>query len=254
MRLEYREPVYVGKVRDIYDVTPSHYLFHTTDRISAFDIKMEQTVPGRGKILNDITAFWSKHTSDIVPNHYIRHDGDQMWVQKSQPIKLEFIVRKCILGSFYALHKDKFHEGEMLERPILTPSTKSEDKDILISEEKARQISYHYTAIKPICFELFNRAYDYLWERGIVLADTKFEFGIANKRVTLIDEYLTPDSSRFIRREDYEQGNFVPLDKQILRNYLISIDYKNQERIVLPEELIQEIQTNYQYMKEVICG
>lgn len=229
MHTYYYEPIYRGKVRDVYALTNNYLLIDTTDRISVFDKVLDLPCNGRGKVLNDITAFWSKYLYDIIPNHYVRHTDNQMVVRRTTPIKIEFVVRKCIFGSFYEQHKDKFFEGEMLKNPILTPTSKSDVKDVPLTEEQCRSISRHYDYCKDISIKLFNKAYSYLFDRGMILCDTKFEFGLQRNEVLLIDEYLTPDSSRLIKKSQYEKGRFVFKDKQILRDIVKNKEPLNKE-------------------------
>ena len=139
------------------------------------------------------------------------------------------MVRKCIFGSFYEQHKDKFFEGEMLDNPILTPTSKSDVKDVPLTEQQCRSISKHYDYCKDISIKLFNKAYDYLYERGVVLCDTKFEFGLQRNEVLLIDEYLTPDSSRLIKKKQYDEKKFIFKDKQIIRDIVKNNEELNQE-------------------------
>lgn len=244
----YYEPIYRGKVRDVYALTNNYLMIDTTDRISVFDRVLELPCKGRGRVLNEITAFWSKYLQDIIPNHYVRHRNTQMVARRTTPIKIEFVVRKCIFGSFYEQHKDKFREGEMLDNPILTPTSKSDTKDEPLTEQQCRAISpRHYDYCKDISLRLFQRAYDRLYDRGVILCDTKFEFGVQRDEVLLIDEYLTPDCSRFIKRESYEQGDFVFEDKQIIRNKV-----RNNE--TLTEQVMLDLFQVYDDMNRIICN
>jgi len=266
-----------GKVRDIYDLGNS-YLIVSTDRLSAFDVIMQDGIPLKGKVLTKISEFWFRFTRDIVNNHLITTNIDEfpeavkkygdvpegrtMLVEKAVLIPLECIVRGYISGSGWKEYKEKgsicgiklpagLVESEKLPEPIFTPSTKAEigDHDENISEERAREIVGDdiFEKVKTFTLQIYKTAYEYAYERGIIIADTKLEFGIVNGEVILIDEILTPDSSRFWPKEDYQKGRAQKsFDKQYIRDYLLSINFdKNPPAPKLPEEIIKNTTIKY---------
>ena len=218
-----------GKVREIYqgrphvfelisgvtypiaDLRPTESLeIITTDRVSAFDHILNQTIPDKGKILNEMSYKWFDIMEDIVDNHIIKKGRDSTIVKKADPLPVECIVRGYLSGSGWLEYKEKqaacgiplpsgLKESSKLPEPIFTPSTKSDEHDENISFEEVVQILGSETAnkIKKYSLEIYKKAYKYAYDKGIIIADTKFEFGIYNNRIILIDELLTPDSSRF---------------------------------------------------------
>lgn len=267
-----------GKVRDVYNLDDK-LLIVSTDRISAFDVIMEQTIPQKGIILNTISKFWLENTTHIIDNHFVTDDMNQidkldnsnksmlqnraMIVRKTKVIPIECVVRGYIAGSGwkeyqqnkmicgYKLTEDLI-EFDKLPEPIFTPATKEEtghDQNITFDQMKEIIGEQYSEFLKKKSIELYNYAYEYLLQRGIILADTKFEFGVLeNGKIILIDEALTPDSSRFWLQKDYIPGkpqyNF---DKQILRDYLLSIDWdKNPPPPKLPNEIITQTRQKYE--------
>lgn len=266
-----------GKVRDVYDLG-KELLIVATDRISAFDYIMPQPVPGKGAILSNIAIFWFEKTRNIISNHFITNNindypypcnlyseelvGRSMIVKKANPFPIEFVVRGYIAGSAWKEYKQngtccgiKLPEGliefEKLPSPIFTPATKAEsghDENIsfeemikIIGEEKG-----YYLKDKSI--ELYCFAHDFLEQNGLILADTKFEFGIDNNNeIILIDEALTPDSSRFWLKETYTPGvNQINFDKQVLRDYLLTTDWdRNSLPPDLPDAIIEKTLEKY---------
>jgi phosphoribosylaminoimidazole-succinocarboxamide synthase len=273
-----------GKVRDVYDLG-EHLLVVATDRISAFDYVMKQCIPNKGKILNKITVFWFDHTKQIIPNHLITDDlkffpeeckqyTDQledrtMLVKKAQAFPIEFVVRGYIAGSAWKEYQKYrtinglelppgLQEFEKLPEPIFTPSTKETDKhdENITFEKMANIIGEDYAKyLRDKSIELYLFAQNYIEKKGLILADTKFEFGInSNGNVILIDEALTPDSSRYWAKSTYavgvEQNNF---DKQVLRDYLLSTNWdRNSEPPDLPEEIIQKTLAKYEEAQRII--
>ncbi len=266
-----------GKVRDIYDLGNS-YLIVSTDRLSAFDVIMQDGIPLKGKVLTKISEFWFRFTRDIVNNHLITTnidefpdnvkkysdvlEGRSMLVDKAVLIPLECIVRGYISGSGWKEYKEKgsicgielpsgLVESEKLPEPIFTPSTKADigDHDENITEEQAKNIVGNdiYEKVKTYTLQIYKKAYEYAYERGIIIADTKLEFGIVNGEVILIDEILTPDSSRFWPKEDYQKGRAQKsFDKQYVRDYLLSINFdKNPPAPKLPDEIIKNTTLKY---------
>lgn len=274
----------VGKVREVYEVEDK-ILFVTSDRISAFDVIMDQPIPNKGAILSAISAFWFEKTKHIVKNHFITNEvakypqacqeyaseleGRSMLVKKCKPLPIECIVRGYVAGSGWKDYKKTgkicgieipsgLQEFEKLPEAIFTPSTKaSEGHDENISFEQAAEIIGKEKAdkIKEYSLALYKFAAEYLLSKGLVLADTKFEFGEdENGEIILIDEALTPDSSRFWLLEDYAPGKpQMNFDKQVLRDYLESIDWnKMPPPPVLPDEIINKTSEKYEIARERI--
>lgn len=267
-----------GKVREMYDLG-DYYLMVSTDRLSAFDVIMNEGIPDKGKVLTKISEHWFKFSEGLIENHLVTTNVDEypeichpykdilegrsMLVRKAELIPLECIVRGYITGSGLKDYQktgticgielpEGLVESERLPEPIFTPSTKADigDHDENISEEKAAEIVGEdvYNQLKKISLEIYNKAYDYAYEKGIILADTKMEFGMYNGKIILIDELLTPDSSRFWPKDDYEKGRVqASYDKQYVRNYLLSINFNKQPPApTLPDEVIQNTAKKYQ--------
>ena len=248
-----------GKVRDVYEID-DQLLIVTSDRISAFDVVMDDPIPDKGKILTGISIFWFDKLGSIIENHLISTNpaeypeacrkysdqlrGRSMLVKKAEPLAVECIVRGYITGSGWKDYlsngkvcgiplSDGLKESEKLPEPIFTPSTKAEDgmHDENISFEEAvdtvgREIAEE---IKRISLQIYEFGRDFAAEKGIIVADTKFEFGIKDGRLILIDEVLTPDSSRFWPMDGYRAGGpQKSFDKQFLRDYLIKINWPKQ--------------------------
>jgi len=278
--------VHRGKVRDMYAI-PGHddqLLMVATDRISAFDVVID-AIPGKGEILTQLSLFWFDLLGDVVPNHLITADvnaypdackpysaeldGRSMLVHKTQPLSVECIVRGYISGSFWKAYQknttvcgfefpDNLRESEKLPEVIFTPSTKADigahDENIsvnameeLLGKEQTRKIS-------DISVELYSRAADYARSKGIIIADTKFELGLLNGELILIDEVLTPDSSRFWALDQYEPGKGqASFDKQFLRDYLLTLDWdKNPPAPKVPQDIIDKTKARYQEALEKI--
>ena len=277
-----------GKVREIYQGRP--YVFElisgvtypiadlhpiesleiiTTDRVSAFDHILNQTIPDKGKILNEMSYKWFDMMEDIVDNHIIKKGRDFTIVKKADPLPVECIVRGYLSGSGWLEYKEKqtvcgiplpseLRESSKLPEPIFTPSTKSDEHDENISFEEVVQILGSETAnkIKKYSLEIYNKAYQYAYNKGVIIADTKFEFGIYNNRIILIDELLTPDSSRFWDKEVYKEGQSQPsYDKQIIRDYLLQIGWgKNPPIPDLPKDIIEKTSKKYQEVYNKLFG
>ncbi|HKL49268.1 MAG TPA: phosphoribosylaminoimidazolesuccinocarboxamide synthase [Desulfuromonadales bacterium] len=266
-----------GKVRDIYDLG-DHLLIVTSDRISAFDVIMDQGIPDKGFVLTEISKFWFSKMTDIVPNHLVATEvsdfpaithkyreqlqGRSMLVRKASPLPIECIVRGYISGSGWKEYKKQqsicgiplesgLEESEKLPEPIFTPSTKAElgEHDENISFEQAVELCGRETAekVRDISLAIYSRARDLAAEKGIIIADTKFEFGIRDDELIWIDEALTPDSSRFWPRSTYEPGGPQPsFDKQFLRDYLETLDWDKQAPPPpLPEEIVRKTSEKY---------
>lgn len=278
-----------GKVRDMYEI-PGHddkLLMVATDRISAYDVIMDDAIPGKGAVLTQVSLFWFDLLGDIVENHLITADVDKypvecqpyaeqlqgrsMLVKKTKPLAIECIVRGYISGSFWSAYKkdpvvcgfqlpQRMKESDKFPEPLFTPSTKAEfgDHDENISLEKMMEIVGAEKAkeIADICIALYKTAADYACAKGIIIADTKFEFGELDGRLILIDEVLTPDSSRFWPVDKYEPGRSqASFDKQFLRDYLTTLDWdKNPPPPPLPEQIVEKTKLRYQEALQRIVG
>ncbi len=275
-----------GKVREIYAVG-ENLLMVATDRLSAFDVIMNQGIPYKGIVLTQISKFWFDFFANEVKNHVVETDienypdelkeyaddlrGRSMIVKKAEPIALECIVRGYISGSGWKDYQATgeicgiklpagLKESEKLPEPIFTPSTKAEIgiHDENITEEKAKSIVGEevYSFVKEKAISIYTKAAEYALEKGIILADTKMEFGIYNGEIILIDELLTPDSSRFWPLEEYSPGRAQKsFDKQYVRDYLLSIGFnKKPPAPDLPEEIINNTSKKYLEAYEKLTG
>ncbi len=275
-----------GKVRDIYELE-DNLLLVATDRISAFDVILNEGIPDKGKILNKISEFWFDFTKEIVDNHLVTTDVNEfpencktyaeilkdrsMLVKKATPVKLEAIVRGYISGSGWKEYQktgaicgielpEGLRESDKLPEPIFTPSTKAEIglHDENITEEKAIEIvgKETYEFVKTTALEIYRKAYEYAYERGIIIADTKMEFGYYNGKIILIDELLTPDSSRFWPKDLYEPGKSQQsFDKQYVRDFLLSVNFnKKPPAPSLPSEIIENTREKYLEAYKILTG
>ncbi|ABB37808.1 phosphoribosylaminoimidazole-succinocarboxamide synthase [Oleidesulfovibrio alaskensis G20] len=276
-----------GKVRDIYEVDAETLLIVTTDRMSAFDVIMGEPIPYKGVILNSITLFWMERFADLVPNHLIASDvkdfpqalhkyadmleGRAVLVRKAAPLPVECIVRGHITGSGWKDYQKTgmvcghslpagLVESAKLETPLFTPSTKAElgEHDENISVQRARELVGDDVAaqIERLSIEIFSKGREYAESRGIIIADTKFEFGIIDGAVILIDEVLTPDSSRFWPVQGYQPGKSQPsFDKQYLRDWLSAQDWdKTPPAPALPQDVITETRNKYAEAYSILTG
>jgi len=267
-----------GKVRDIYAFDDS-LLIIATDRISAFDVIMPNPIPGKGEILTKLSTFWFEKMADIVGNHVLSNDvdhfppacapyrdtlkGRSMLVRRAKPLPVECIVRGYLSGSAWKDYREGkavsgirlpagLQESSRLPQPIFTPSTKAPEgeHDLPVTrEEMARAIGEPLAArIIEISLRIYRRASEIADERGIIIADTKMEFGLLGSELILIDELLTPDSSRFWPRDDYREGRPQrSFDKQFLRDYLLSIPWNQKAPAPeLPKEIIEKTREKYQ--------
>jgi phosphoribosylaminoimidazole-succinocarboxamide synthase len=275
-----------GKVRDIYDLG-EHLLIVTSDRISAFDVVMNEGIPDKGFVLTQISKFWFERMTDIVPNHLIatevsdfpaathkyrdQLEGRSMLVKKAAPLPIECIVRGYITGSGWKEYgrqgsvcgislPDGLQESQQLPEPIFTPSTKAElgAHDENISFDKAVELCSPGLAqqAKETSLAIYLRAREELAAKGIIIADTKFEFGLYQDRLIWIDEALTPDSSRFWPADQYRPGGSQPsFDKQFLRDYLETLDWNKQAPAPsLPAEIVRKTSEKYLEAMERITG
>ncbi|MEC9206251.1 MAG: phosphoribosylaminoimidazolesuccinocarboxamide synthase [Pseudomonadota bacterium] len=270
-----------GKVRDIYESKDKKYLLiYTTDRISAFDFVFNDMIPGKGVLLNKLSLFWFNLTKEIIRNHIVDpnklgiknfpsdYEERCMFVQKVKVLPIEAIVRGYLAGSAWELYKKKeiineeksnikFKKHERFKNPIFTPSTKAEigEKDKNISFEEMKNLIGGELAekIKNISINLYNFAYSFAIKKGIVIADTKFEFGLDDDdNLILIDEIFTPDCSRFWMYDTKKETiNYDSFDKQFLRDYLIDIKWNNKQ-INLPEEIKSELMKRYQLAYDLL--
>jgi phosphoribosylaminoimidazole-succinocarboxamide synthase len=267
-----------GKVRDIYDLG-DYLLMVATDRISAFDVVMPNPIPDKGKILTQISLFWFEIMKPVLPNHVITANVDDypeicrpyaevlrdrsMLVKKAKPLPIECIVRGYISGSGWKDYQtsgsvcgiklpEGLKESDKLPEPVFTPSTKADSglHDINIDFEKTVEKIGKPLAekVKTISLEIYNKGADLAYKKGIIIADTKFEFGLLDDNLILIDEVLTPDSSRFWPQPSYQPGGAQKsFDKQYLRDYLISINWnKKPPAPPLPQNVITNTRDKYQ--------
>lgn len=280
-----RRPDSRGKVRDIYDAG-ENLLMVATDRISAFDFILPDEIPFKGEVLNRISAFWFDKFAGIVPNHLVSIDpadfpeefaeyrdylaGRAMLVKKAQTIPIECIVRGYLTGSGKKTYDENgtvcgiqlpegLTEASKLPELLFTPSTKAEigDHDENISFERCCEIVGEdiATQIRDLSLKIYKAAAEYAATRGIIIADTKFEFGVIDGKVTLIDECLTPDSSRFWPAASYEEGKIQPsYDKQFVRNWLKANWDMTGETPHLPAEVIDGTSERYREAFQIITG
>jgi phosphoribosylaminoimidazole-succinocarboxamide synthase len=275
-----------GKVRDIYDLGDS-LLIVATDRVSAFDVVMPTPIPDKGKILNQVSVFWFEYFADLVDHHIISTQvedfpeacrpystelaGRTMWVKKTQPLPVECIVRGYLAGSGWKDYQKTgmvcgiplpagLREAERLPEPIFAPSTKAEkgehDENItcaamatLVGEQRTAQV-------RDVSLKIYQKGAAFAAQRGILLADTKFEFGLLGDRLLLIDEVLTPDSSRFWPADQYQVGcSPASFDKQYLRDYLVNSGWKvSDPPPVLPPEVVANTRKRYLEALERLTG
>ncbi|MFV2004535.1 MAG: phosphoribosylaminoimidazolesuccinocarboxamide synthase [Gammaproteobacteria bacterium] len=274
-----------GKVRDIYDIDESHMLIVTTDRISAFDVIMPTPIPGKGIILNQVTQFWLNKLSHIIPNQQcdlkleevLTDEAERaevadhaMIVKKLKALPVEAIVRGYIIGSGW---KDYQAAGtvcgielpaglqlaDKLPEALYTPSTKAavgaHDENINYNQSVDLLGADTAAQVRDVSLQLYKEAADYALERGIIIADTKFEFGLdKDDQLTLIDEVLTPDSSRFWPKETYQPGSSpVSFDKQFVRDYLETLDWdKTAPGPELPDSIVTKTAEKYEYAKKLL--
>ena len=273
-----------GKVRDVYDLGDS-LLFIASDRISAFDVVMPNGIPSKGKVLTQISLFWFSFM-DWLPNHLITGDvssrpelkgyvsdlqGRSIIVKKAKPLPVECIVRGYLIGSGWKDYQQTgivsgiklrpgYRQAEKLDKPLFTPSTKAEMgmHDEAISFEQVAELIGHDKAakVRDLSLKVYQTAADYALTKGVIVADTKFEFGIYNDEVILIDEVLTPDSSRFWPADQYRISCSPPsLDKQFVRDYLETLDWnKTAPGPSLPVEVVKKTTEKYLEAYKQITG
>ncbi len=274
-----------GKVRDIYDLQDK-LLIVVSDRVSAFDVVLPNAIPDKGKVLNQLSLFWFNQMTDIVENHVLESDADRfpapvtkyaealrgrsMIVKKARPFPVECVVRGYLAGSGWGEYKEKgtvcgiklpanLKESERLDEPIFTPTTKAEEgHDLSISMDQARAIVGAQTAdeLRRLTIAIYRKAAAMAEKRGIIIADTKFEFGLLDNKIILIDEVLTPDSSRFWSARDYAPGRGQDsFDKQIIRDYLNTLDWdKTYPGPELPGPIVEKTAQRYREIFQILTG
>jgi phosphoribosylaminoimidazole-succinocarboxamide synthase len=279
-----------GKVRDVYEIALDSgepaLLIVATDRISAFDYVLGTGIPDKGKVLTQLSAFWFERMGDLVPHHLIAietaafpaaarpHDdvlrGRTMLCRRTDPIPIECVARGYLSGSGWKEYQQSgrvcgielprgLQESDRLPEPIFTPATKAESgHDVNISEEEAGRIvgADLVARLKALTLEIYRRGCEHAESKGIIIADTKFEFGLVGEEVVLIDEVLTPDSSRFWPRDQYVPGQGQPsFDKQFVRDYLESIRWDKQPPVpALPDDVVQRTRGKYVEAFRVLSG
>ena len=284
------KPIKEGKVREIYD-NGNSLIMVATDRISAFDVILKNKVTKKGTVLTQMSKFWFDYTKDLLPNHMLsvdvkdmpeffqqpQFDGNSMMCRKLTMLPIECIVRGYITGSGWASYQktgkvcgiqlpEGLQESQKLPEPIYTPSTKAEigDHDENISYERSIEVlekqfpghgEEYATKLRDYTIALYKKCAEYALTRGIIIADTKFEFGVIDGKVTLIDECLTPDSSRFWPAASYEEGKIQPsYDKQFVRNWLKANWDMTGETPHLPAEVIDGTSERYREAFQIITG
>jgi phosphoribosylaminoimidazole-succinocarboxamide synthase len=278
-------PTYRGKVRDVYAVGPDHLLMVASDRISAFDVVMDEPVPEKGRVLTGMTVFWLEKLADIAPSHLVSVDpadfpsevsgvpdvaGRAMFVRRAEMLPIECIVRGYITGSAWkeyratgAVHgtqmPDGMRESEPFPEPLFTPSTKADEgHDQNISFEEAADLAGRDLAeqAREISLAAYTRAAEWARERGIIIADTKFELGVIDGRLSICDEVLTPDSSRFWPADQWQPGATPPsFDKQPVRDWLESTGWdKKPPPPALPADVVTATSDRYVRAYELLVG
>jgi len=274
-----------GKVRDVYDLDDK-LLMIATDRISAFDCIMPNGIPDKGRILTAMSLFWFEFTREFIPDHLLAHkiqdfppflqeyssqiEGRSMLVRKTKPLPVECVARGYIAGSGWKDYQETgaicgvklpsgLKQAQKLPKTIFTPATKADTgHDENISFAQAAEILGAQTAkrVRDITIQIYERARDYAMDRGIILSDTKFEFGILDDEIILIDEVLTPDSSRFWPVSSYREGQSPPsFDKQFVRDYLEGLDWdKTPPAPALPTEIIMKTREKYLEAYRMLTG
>lgn len=275
-----------GKVRDIYDLG-EYLLLVATDRLSAFDVILPQGVPHKGRVLTQMSAFWFQQMSDIIPHHVVttniddypaacrpyrdQLEGRSMLVHKTQPLPIECVVRGYLAGSAWNEYQNTgaicgiklpggLIESSKLDQPIFTPATKAEmgqhDENIALDRVAALVGREYAERLRDISIAVYRRAQMLAESKGIIIADTKMEFGLKEGKLMLIDELLTPDSSRFWPMASYKPGSSQPsFDKQFVRDYLLSIQWNKQPPAPdLPDDVVQTTSQKYLEAYERLTG
>jgi phosphoribosylaminoimidazole-succinocarboxamide synthase len=274
-----------GKVRDVYEAG-ENLLIVSTDRISAFDVVLSSGIPDKGKVLNQLSIFWFDFTRDLIANHFLTADinkypknlqkykdslsGRSMLVKKTKPIAFECVVRGYLSGSAYKEYQKNtavcgiklppgLKESDKLTQPIFTPATKEEVghdlnvTSVYMQEKIGKSVSEF---IKETSLKIYKKCADYAERKGIIIADTKFEFGFGGNEIILIDEILTPDSSRFWPKRAYSPGGpQVSYDKQFVRDYLEKINWSKTPPVPnLPKDVIEKTADKYRQALKTLAG
>jgi phosphoribosylaminoimidazole-succinocarboxamide synthase len=272
-----------GKVRDIYELG-DRLLIVATDRLSAFDVVLPTPIPDKGRVLTQLSLFWFEKLTDVVPNHIIsakdfggelarfasQLDGRAMLVRRTEPVPIECVVRGYISGSGWKdyqktggicgiLLPSGLRESDKLPEPIFTPSTKAttgHDENISFDETVARVGRVLAERLRDVSLTIYRRASEHAASRGIIIADTKFEFGLLNNELIWIDEALTPDSSRFWPADQYAPGKAQPsFDKQFVRDYLERIGWNKQPPgPALPPDVVAATREKYREAYRIVTG
>ncbi|MCL4536966.1 MAG: phosphoribosylaminoimidazolesuccinocarboxamide synthase [Nitrospirae bacterium] len=272
-----------GKVRDVYELD-DYLLIIATDRVSAFDVVLPNGIPDKGRILTQISIYWFNQMKDIIENHIVATEvkdypevlhkykdmleGRSMLVKKAKPMPVECIVRGYLSGSGWKEYKEKgtvcgiklpegLVESSRLDEPIFTPSTKAEEgHDINISFDEMKKIVGDELAerLRDASLKVYKKGRELAEKKGIIIADTKMEFGIYENKLILIDELLTPDSSRFWSIKDYQPGKGQDsFDKQIVRDYLLTLDWnQTYPGPTLPDDIVQKTAARYREILEIL--
>ncbi len=275
-----------GKVRDVYETGPDQLLVVATDRLSAFDVVMSEGIPGKGWVLTQLSCFWFEMFGKTFPNHFLSSklsdypaelqpfddqlDGRSMLVRKAEPFPIECVVRGYLAGSGLKEYRATgkvcgielpagLSEGSKFDQPIFTPATKAttgHDENITWDEAAATVGLETAQELRDLSLELYSKGRDYAAERGIIIADTKFEWGRSENDIILIDEVLTPDSSRFWPQQGYLPGRPQPsFDKQFVRDYLESLHWNKQPPPPsLPSEVVEKTSEKYRQAYSLLTG
>lgn len=275
-----------GKVRDVYEVGDDRLLIVATDRLSAFDVVMAEGIPDKGRVLTELSCFWFQFFRDVVPSHFVsadvgdyppelrphlgQLDGRSMLVEKAQPFPIECVARGYLAGSGWKDYRATgaicgvklpagLTESAKLDEPIFTPATKAQsghDENITWQQAVAVVGQAAAEKLRDQTLDLYVRAREYAESRGIIIADTKFEWGVRGERIILIDEALTPDSSRFWPKDGYTPGKPQPsFDKQFVRDYLESTGWNKQPPPPpLPPEVVEKTSEKYREAYRLLTG
>jgi len=266
------EKIHSGKVRESFRIDAGTRMIVATDRLSAFDFVLKTPVPDKGAVLNQLAAFWFENTRDIIGNHFIKLlDPNVSLVKEAQPIRIEMVVRGYLTGSAWRGYKagkrefsgapvpDGMTYNQAFPSPIVTPTTK-EDKDREITPQQIFNEGWTtetlYRQMEAAALKLFARGQEILAQRGLILVDTKYEFGLIDGKLILIDEIHTPDSSRFWSKKDYDANSekAEQLDKEYVRAYLMNNKIDGQYRMELPDDVVKETTRRYREIYQWITG
>jgi phosphoribosylaminoimidazole-succinocarboxamide synthase len=277
---DYQVRRYQGKVRDVYVIDEQLMVFVATDRISAFDVILPQAIPHKGQVLNQTAAYFLQETEDICPNHFISSPDPNVTLGlRTQPYPVEMVVRGYLCGHAWRVYQtgerllcgvrmpDGLQENDPFPEPIITPSTKSaigHDEDISREEilKSGLVDQDDYFKLELYTLQLYRRGQEMAAQRGLILADTKYEFGHRDWEVYLIDEIHTPDSSRYFLKDSYDSARASgqrpqQLSKEFVREWLMAQGFRGQEGAqppIMPEELVQEVRHRYVQLYEQVTG